>query len=262
MWTVTIDGARVLLEARIDDFVIACGNRRVLTGFRARLLDAFEGIYEGKLQHYLGCEVTRDMDKGTTHLSQTHYAEEILRTHKFWNATPRLTPMQPNTRLKEDSDKNHAPDFHRRCRSIVGSLGCLVTMTRPDLAWAYSELSKYVQFPGKSHMLAAKHVLCYLRGTWNQTILYSRDSHENLNVLWGWVDADWTGDTYTRRSHTGYVFMMNGGPISWKSRRQDNVSLSTSEAEFVAASQAGQEAIYLRETLTDFGFSQNKASLL
>jgi len=97
-------------------------------------------------------------------------------------------------------------------------------------------------------MLAAEHVLFYLHGIWNQTIRYSRDSHENPNVLWGWVDADWAGDTDTRRSHTGYVLMMNGGPITWKSQRQDNVSLSTCEAEFVAASQAGQEAIYLRET--------------
>jgi len=135
-------------------------------------------------------------------------------------------------------------------------------MTRPDLAWAYSELSKYVQFPGKNHMLAAEHVLCYLHGTWNQTICYSRDSHENPNVLWGWVDADWAGDTDTRRSHMGYILMMNGGPISWKSPRQDNVSLSTSEAEFVAASLAGQEVIYLRETLTDFGYSQPKVTLL
>jgi len=111
-------------------------------------------------------------------------------------------------------------------------------------------------------MLAAEHVLCCLRGTWNQTVRYSRDSHENPNVLWGWVDADWAGDTDTRRSHTGYILMMNDGPISWKSCRQDNVSLSISEAEFVAASQAGQEAIYLRETFTDFGFSQNKATLL
>ena len=134
-------------------------------------------------------------------------------------------------------------------------------MTRPDLAWAYSELSKYVQFPEKSHMLAADLVLCYLCGTWNQTIRYSRDSHENPNVLWGWVDADWAGDTDTRQSHTGYILMMNGGPISWKSRHQDNVSLSTSKAEFFAASQAGQEAIYLRETLTDFRFSQTKATL-
>jgi len=111
-------------------------------------------------------------------------------------------------------------------------------------------------------MLAAEHFLYYLRGTWNDKNCYSCDSHENPNVLWGWVDADWAGDTDTRRSHTGYILMMNGGPISWKSRRQDNVSLSTSEAEFVAASQAGQKAIYLRGTLTNFGFSQTKATLL
>ena len=108
-------------------------------------------------------------------------------------------------------------------------------------------------------MLAAEHVLCYLRGTWNQTIRYSRDSHDNPNVLWGWVDADWAGDTDTRRSHTGYVLMMNVGPISWNSRRQDNVSLSTSEAEFVAASQSGQETVYLQQTLSDFGFHQKSS---
>ena len=90
----------------------------------------------------------------------------------------------------------------------------------------------------------------------------SRDSHQNLNALWGWVDADWAGNTDTCRSHTGYILMMNGGPISWKSRRQDNVSLSTSEAKFLATSLAGQEVIYLRERWIDCGFSQTKATLL
>ena len=171
--------------------------------------------------------------------------------------------MQANTRLnKGDWDKNPAPDFHQRYCGIVGSLGYVVTMTRSELARANSELSRYVQFPGKNHMLAAEHILSYLRGTWNQTIRYSHKSHENPNVLWGWVGADWAGDTDTCRSHTGYILMMNGGLLSWKSRRQDNVSCSTSEAEFVAASQAGQEAIYLREELTHFVFSQTQATLL
>jgi hypothetical protein len=80
--------------------------------------------------------------------------------------------------------------------------------------------------------------------------------------LAGKVGADFAGDTDIRRSHTGYILMMNGGPISWKSPRQDYVSLSTSEAEFVAASQAGKETIYLRETLTDCGFFQTQATLL
>jgi len=130
------------------------------------------------------------MDKGATYLYQPHYAEQILCTYNFWNATPRLTPLQPNMRLnKGDCEKNPAPDFHQRYGGLVGSLGCFVTMTRllVDLAWAYSELSKYVQFPGENHMLATEHVLSYLRGTGNpsQTICYSRDSHENSNVLWG-----------------------------------------------------------------------------
>jgi len=92
MWTVTIEGARILLGAHTDDFVVAYANGQVLDGFHARLLDTFEGTYEGALQHYL-FELTHDMDKGFTYLSQTHYAEEFLRTYNFWNATPRLTPM-------------------------------------------------------------------------------------------------------------------------------------------------------------------------
>jgi len=172
------------------------------------------------------------------------------------------SPTRNSTKAIVTRTKNPAPDLHRRYRGIVGSLGYLVTMKRPDLAWAYSELSKYVQFPGKNNMLAAERVLSYLQGTWNKMVRYSRYSHETPNVLWGWVIANLAGNTDTRRSHMGYILMMNGGLISWKSRRQDNMSLSTSKAEFIVAGQAGQEAIYLRETLTDFGYSQTKAILL
>ena len=76
------------------------------------------------------------------------------------------------------------PDFHKRYRGIVGSLGYLVTMTRPDLAWSYSELSKYVQFPGQTHMDAADHVSRYLRDTWDETITYTRITRRK-NKLWG-----------------------------------------------------------------------------
>jgi len=100
------------------------------------------------------------------------------------------------------------------------------------------------------------------KNVFSQTIRYSGDSHENPNVLWGLVDADWARDIDTRQAHTGYILMMNCGPISWKSHPPDNMSLSTSQAKFIAANQAGQEAIYLRETLTSFGFSQTKAILL
>ena len=128
-------------------------------------------------------------------------------------------------------------------------------MTRPDLAFANSELSKYVQFPDKLHMTDADHVLRYLHGRYEKGILFSRGI-KHANLLWGWVDADWAGDTDTRRSHTGFVLMFNDGPISWKSRRQDSVALSTSEAEYMTASEGGKKVVYIRVILQDFGFPQ------
>ena len=77
-----------------------------------------------------------------------------------------------------------------------------------------------------------------------------------LNRLWGWVDADFGSDLDTRRSHTGYVIMMNGGPISWKSVKQKSVSLSTAESEWYATSEAGKELLYLRIIMRKFGFPQ------
>jgi hypothetical protein len=90
-------------------------------------------------------------------------------------------------------------------------------MTRPDLAWSYFELSKYVQNPGKAHMDAAHLVLRYLRATYDQAIVYERN--DNLaNTISGWVDSDWAADLDSRRSHTGYVLILSGAAVFWKSR--------------------------------------------
>jgi len=258
MWTVVKNGYRILIAAHIDDFIIACEDRPTLDAFRNGLAGPqgrFDGTYEGEIRTYLGCDIVRDRVAGTTMLSQQHYAEDVLRTFDYWDCIPALTPMKPGARLTQEQSNPHPdPSFHRRYRGIVGSLGYLVNMTRPDLAWSYSELSKYVQCPGQDHMDAAHHVLRYLKGTFDQAIVYQR-SDTLANTLWGWVDSDWAADVDTRRSHTGYVLMMCGGAVSWKSRRQDCVSLSTSEAEYVAASQCGQEVLYLREIMRDFGYA-------
>ena len=85
MWRVVIDGHWILLSADIDEFVIACANLPVLDSFRKRLLEAFEGTYEGPLEHYLRCEIARGHIAGTTTLSRKHYAKEILRSYGFWD---------------------------------------------------------------------------------------------------------------------------------------------------------------------------------
>ena len=95
MWTFEKDGHRIIMGAHIDDFLICCEDRSLLDEFRTRLLETFEGTYEGAAHHYLGCHIERDIQAGTTILSQKYYAEEVLRTFNHWDDTvPCLTPIR------------------------------------------------------------------------------------------------------------------------------------------------------------------------
>ncbi len=148
------------------------------------------------------------------------------------------------------------PNVHRRYHSIVGCLSYLVNMTRPDLAFSYSQMSKFVQYPGMAHLEDAERVLQYLRGTYDQGISFYDLGPDKRNKLGGWVDSDFASDIDSRKSMTGYLMSLNGGPISWKSSRQGGVTLRSSETEFVAASQAGQEVVYLGALFRGFGYTQ------
>jgi hypothetical protein len=174
-----------------------------------------------QVKEYLGCEVIRDRAARTGKLVQTGYAERVLRTFGRWDCNPVLTPLDPNVRLtKRDSPEVVDPRLHRRMRSIVGCLSYLVNMTRPDSAFTYSQLSKFVQSPGPVHLAAAERALAYLRGTYNEGITYCDPGEERLNKPTGWVDSDFAADPDTRKSMTGYLFSLNGGAVSWRSSRQ------------------------------------------
>eukprot|EP00961_Rhodomonas_salina_P239683 3237660-Rhodomonas_salina.2 len=114
-------------------------------------------------------------------------------------------------------------------------------MTRCDLAFAYAELSKFVQCPGAAHLKAAERVLQYLCGTYELGLTYGVADPNLTHVLRGWVDSDYVSDPDTRKSVTGYVLSLNSEPVSWKAKHQDCVTLSSAEAEYVAASMCWQE---------------------
>jgi hypothetical protein len=104
-------------------------------------------------------------------------------------------------------------------------------------------------------MTAAEHTFRYLRDTFDKSLCFSRDC-PIIDTPWGWMDSDRAGDTDTRRSHSAYIIMMNGGPISWKSRRQDSVALSTTEVEYISSSEVGKEILYLCIIFRDVGYAQ------
>ena len=117
--------------------------------------------------------------------------------------------------------------------------------TRPDIAHSVGIISKFMQNWGEQHIQAAKNLLLYIRSTLHRGITYHRGS----TTLVGFSDADWAGNPDNSRSTTGFIFYLANGPISWRSKEQQTVALSTAESEYMSLSAASQEAIHLRELL-------------
>jgi ribonuclease HI len=122
--------------------------------------------------------------------------------------------------------------------------------TRPDICYAVGTVSQYNSNPGDPHWKAVKQIMRYLKGTKNYSLKYERDG----NDVHAYTDADWAGDSDNRRSTTGYVFRLGNGAISWNSRRQPTVALSSTEAEYMALTEAAKEAIWLKKLLSKLGY--------
>lgn len=125
----------------------------------------------------------------------------------------------------------------------------LATCTRPDIAYAVSHLSQFNTCFNREHWTAAKRVLRYLKGTSDLGLTYTK----NEKSIEGFVDADWTNCSIDRRSYSGFAFTLSGCPISWESRKQKTVALSSTEAEYMALSEAAKQATYLIRLLSAFG---------
>ncbi|GJR52885.1 retrotransposon protein, putative, ty1-copia subclass [Tanacetum coccineum] len=136
--------------------------------------------------------------------------------------------------------------------SAVGSIMYAVRCTRPDVAFAQNLVSRYQQNPGKLHWVAVKHILKYLRNTRDMFLVYGGKPDTELNVT-GFCDASWQSDKDDTKSQTGYVFVVNGGAVDWKSKKQTTIAMSATQAEYMAASEAAMEAVWIRKFVGDLG---------
>ena len=134
-----------------------------------------------------------------------------------------------------------------RYQRMVGKL-IFLTHTRIDIAYAVSVVSRFIQRPQEPHAQAVKHLYRYLKGTINFAMLYRRGEESNLR---GFTDADWAADAHDRKSTTGYVFFLGNTPITWNSRKQPTVALSSTESEYMAITEGAKEAVWLRRLLSE-----------
>ena len=162
----------------------------------------------------------------------------------MWETNPVATPIEGH--LESAPDGHQATEDSRlRYQSAVGSLMYAMLGTRPDLAYAVSVVSRYSSNPTETHWKAVKRIFRYIRGTLSLQLTFKGP----LMPLNGYTDADWAGDRDTRRSTSGYVFNVGSGAISWSSKRQPTVALSSCEAEYMGQTQATKEAVWLSDLL-------------
>ena len=163
---------------------------------------------------------------------------------------PAYTPMDSKIKLGPNP-KIATTEQIRWFQSAIGSLLYLALATRVDIAYAVIKLSRFTSNPSTQHTTAIKRVFRYLRATISYGITYSI---QNNHYISGFCDSDYAGDITTAKSTSGYIFLLAGGPISWKSKLQSIVAQSTTEAEYIAINAASKEAVYIAEILKELGY--------
>jgi Reverse transcriptase (RNA-dependent DNA polymerase) len=255
--------ALAYLAIYVDDVLIVCRGMEVMRRVKGELTERYEMTDAGEIDFILGVKVERDRAHGTITINQRQYLLDVLERYRMSDCKPASTPFpagykpvkvmdEPtNDELKEMDDKPYI--------NLVGSLMYAMVATRPDLAFAVGALGKFSAKPRLQHWNAAKHVLRYVKATLDFNLTFGANEMRELH---GFCDADWAGDIDTRRSTTGYVFLMDGGAVSWSSKRQPTVALSTTEAEYMSATQATKEACWLRKLLADLGRKPEQATFI
>ncbi|KAG8478610.1 hypothetical protein CXB51_028417 [Gossypium anomalum] len=223
------DGSFVYLLLYVDDMLIAAKDKGEIRKVKAQLSEEFE---------------MKDWDQQRRYLKG--YIEKLLCRFNMRSAKPVSTPLAAHFRLSSalspQSDDEIKYMSHVPYSSAVGSLMYAMVCSRPDLSYAVSAVSRYMANPGKEHWKAVQWILRYLRGTTDVCLQFGRTEDGVI----GYVDADFAGDLDRRRSLTGYVFTIGGCAISWKATLQTTVALSTTEAEYMAITEACKEAIWLK----------------
>ncbi|GJZ30336.1 retrotransposon protein, putative, ty1-copia subclass [Tanacetum coccineum] len=210
----------------------------------------------GEAAYILGIKIYRDRSKRLIGLSQSAYIDKILKKFNMHNSKKGYLPMEVKHELSNEMCASTPEEVAYMKKvpyaSAVGSIMYAVRCTRPDVAFAQNLVSRYQQNPGKLHWVAVKHILKYLRNTRDMFLVYGGKPDAELNVT-GFCDASWQCDKDDTKSQTGYVFVVNGGAVDWKSKKQTTIAMSAAQAEYMAASKAAMDAVWIRKFVGDLG---------
>ncbi|CAA7049382.1 unnamed protein product [Microthlaspi erraticum] len=255
------DESYIYLILYVDDMLVAAKSMCDIQKLKGLLSAEFDMKDLGAAKKILGMEILRDRKQKKLFLSQKSYIQKVLARFGMSTAKPIDTPFASNAHLtifashsEEEKEYMSRVPYAR----AVGSLMYAMVCTRPDLAHAVSVVSRFMGQPGKEHWQAVKRIFRYLRGTSDVGLIYGG---ERPCLVTGYSDSDYAGDVDSRRSMTGYVFTLGDSVISGKATLQPTVTLSTTEAEYMALTEASKEGIWLKGLVSSMGLHHEQATV-
>lgn len=247
-------GKHLIISLYVDDLIYTGDDEGMMCEFKNSMMNEFDMTDLGKMRYFLGIEVMQF--DGGIFISQRKYVLEVLRRFGMEQSNSVQNPIIPGFKIfKDENGIEVNGSFYKQ---LVGSLMYL-TATRPDIMYAVSLISRYMSKPTELHLLAAKRVLRYLQGTTNFGILYKKGGNKELI---GFTDSDYAGSVEDRKSTSGYVFILSDAAVAWSSRKQPIVTLSTTEAEFVAAAACTCQAVWMKRVLKKLGYGGSESTII
>jgi hypothetical protein len=247
-----VSGSKIcFLVLYVDDILLATNDKGLLYEVKQFLSKTFDMKDMGEAFYVIGIKIHRDRFRGILGLSQETYINKVLERFRMKDCSPSVAPIMKGDRFslnqcpKNDLEKEQMKNIPYA--SAVGSLMYAQVYTRPDIAFVVGMLGRYQSNPGLDHWRAAKKVMRYLQGTKDYMLMYRRT--DNLEVI-GYSDSDFAGCIDSRKSTSGYIFLMVGGAVSWRSAKQILTATSTMEVEFVSCFEATSHGVWLKSFIS------------
>jgi len=238
----------LIVSLYVDDLLVIGDDTKLIDEFKQEMMQAFEMTDLGLMTYFLGIEIKQGENQ--VFICQRKYAKEILRKFQMDECKAVSTPMNQREKfIKEDGADKVDEGYYR---SLIGCLMYLTT-TRPDIIFAVSLLSRFMHCASEVHLRAAKRILRYVKGTLDYGVKFEKCTNFKLC---GFSDSDWAGSYDDMKSTSGYCFNLGSGVFSWCTKKQEIVAQSTVEAEFIAATAAVNQVLWLKKILYDLHFQQ------
>lgn len=251
-----ISEEKVYLALYVDDGLVISRSTAAINKILQYLKKCFQ-ITIDDANLFVGLQLARNKLTHQISIKQTSYIKKIITKFKMEDAKPSAIPMDPGKQLHRPKEEEKLEGIPYR--EAIGALLFVARLTRPDIEFAVNRLSQFLTCYGQEHWNAVKTIIRYLKGTLKAGIVYG-SSGSNFKLR-GYTDADYAGCSDTRKSTSGFVFVLNGGPITWSSQKQDVVALSTTEAEYIALAHGVKDAIWIRRFLNELGIPMDYVSI-